>query len=212
MNKQRVQELLFYHIQKHSSVYLFVTVLFFIGVVFGAVVVNSLNLGQKEDLFYYLDRFFGQVTKGEVANSADILKQSFWHNIKYLGFIWILGISVIGLPVVLVLLFLKGIVIGFTVGFLVNQMGFHGFLLSFVSVFPQNLFLIPLFIVVSTLSLSFSLKLMKQFVRSSSETMVAAFMRYSTVILLILAVVTLSSTLEAYASPFLMKTTLSFLE
>ncbi|MED4070441.1 stage II sporulation protein M [Priestia endophytica] len=212
MNKQRVQELLFYHIQKHSSVYLFVTVLFFIGVVFGAVVVNSLNLGQKEDLFYYLDRFFGQVTKGEVANSADILKQSFWHNIKYLGFIWILGISVIGLPVVLVLLFLKGIVIGFTVGFLVNQMGFHGFLLSFVSVFPQNLFLIPLFIVVSTLSLSFSLKLMKQFVRSGSETMVAAFIRYSTVILLILAVVTLSSTLEAYASPFLMKTALSFLE
>ncbi|MCF2132613.1 stage II sporulation protein M [Strepomyces sp. STD 3.1] len=212
MNKQRVQELLFYHIQKHSSVYLFVTVLFFIGVVFGAVVVNSLNLGQKEDLFYYLDRFFGQVTKGEVANSADILKQSFWHNIKYLGFIWILGISVIGLPVVLVLLFLKGIVIGFTVGFLVNQMGFHGFLLSFVSVLPQNLFLIPLFIVVSTLSLSFSLKLMKQFVRSGSETMIAAFMRYSTVILLILAVVTISSTLEAYASPFLMKTTLSFLE
>ncbi|MCY8232824.1 stage II sporulation protein M [Priestia endophytica] len=212
MNKQRVQELLFYHIQKHSSVYLFVTVLFFIGVVFGAVVVNSLNLGQKEDLFYYLDRFFGQVTKGEVANSADILKQSFWHNIKYLGFIWILGISVIGLPVVLVLLFLKGIVIGFTVGFLVNQMGFHGFLLSFVSVLPQNLFLIPLFLVVSTLSLSFSLKLMKQFVRSGSETMIAAFMRYSTVILLILAVVTISSTLEAYASPFLMKTTLSFLE
>ncbi|MFP3885611.1 stage II sporulation protein M [Priestia filamentosa] len=212
MNKQRVQELLFYHIQKHSSVYLFVTVLFFIGVVFGAVVVNSLNLGQKEDLFYYLDRFFGQVTKGEVANSADILKQSFWHNIKYLGFIWILGISVIGLPVVLVLLFLKGIVIGFTVGFLVNQMGFHGFLLSFVSVLPQNLFLIPLFIVVSTLSLSFSLKLMKQFVRSGSETMITAFMRYSTVILLILAVVTISSTLEAYASPFLMKTTLSFLE
>ncbi|MED3725211.1 stage II sporulation protein M [Priestia filamentosa] len=212
MNKQRVQELLFYHIQKHSSVYLFVTVLFFIGVVFGAVVVNSLNLGQKEDLFYYLDRFFGQVTKGEVANSADILKQSFWHNIKYLGFIWILGISVIGLPVVLVLLFLKGIVIGFTVGFLVNQMGFHGFLLSFVSVLPQNLFLIPLFIVVSTLSLSFSLKLMKQFVRSGSKTMITAFMRYSTVILLILAVVTISSTLEAYASPFLMKTTLSFLE
>ena len=77
----------------------------------------------------------------------------FFHNIKYMGVIWILGISIIGLPVMLILLFLKGMVIGFTVGFLVNQMGWSGFLLSFVSVLPQNIFIIPVFLSVMQLLL-----------------------------------------------------------
>jgi stage II sporulation protein M len=36
------------------------------------------------------------------------------------------------------MVFLKGIVVGFTVGFLVNQMGINGFFLSFVSVLPAK--------------------------------------------------------------------------
>ena len=47
---------------------------------------------------------------------------------------------------------MKGMVVGFTVGFLVNQMGWNGFLLSFVSVLPQNFIIIPVFIVTATLS------------------------------------------------------------
>ncbi len=33
----------------------------------------------------------------------------------------------IGLPIIFVLLFMKGVIVGFTVGFLVNQMGAQGF-------------------------------------------------------------------------------------
>ena len=51
------------HLREHSSIYLFVIVLFLMGVIFGAVVVNSLSFTQKEDLFYYLSQFFGQVSK-----------------------------------------------------------------------------------------------------------------------------------------------------
>ena len=46
---------------------------------------------------------------------------------------------------------MKGMVIGFTVGFLVNQMGWNGFLLSFVSVLPQNFIIIPVFIMTATI-------------------------------------------------------------
>ena len=43
---------------EHSSIYLFVIVLFLMGVIFGAVVVNSLSFTQKEDLYYYLITIF----------------------------------------------------------------------------------------------------------------------------------------------------------
>ncbi|MCL6616730.1 MAG: stage II sporulation protein M, partial [Anoxybacillus ayderensis] len=116
------------HVQEHYTTYVFTVVLFVMGVVFGAIVVNSLSFSQKQDLYYYLTQFFGQVAKGQFASEYDMFQQSYFHNLQYIGFMWVLGISIIGLPLILVLLFLKGVVVGFTVGFLVNQMGWQGFL------------------------------------------------------------------------------------
>ena len=49
------------HIRENSSMYTFIAVLFLMGVICGSVIVNSLSFSQKEDLLYYLTRFFGQV-------------------------------------------------------------------------------------------------------------------------------------------------------
>jgi stage II sporulation protein M len=182
------------------------------GVIFGAIVVNSLNLEQKQDLYFYLNRFFGQVAAGEFVTSHEMFQQSLVHNLKYLGFIWILGISIIGLPIILVLLFLKGMMIGFTVGFLVNQMQLQGFLLSFVSVLPQNVFLIPAFIILSTVSISFSLKVIRQqFVKRVHEPISSAFLRYSLSGVWMIFFVLAASGFEAYMSPHLMKFILAFI-
>ena len=56
MKKKKYQDIVINHFREHSSIYLFVVVLFLMGVIFGAIVVNSLSLTQKEDLFYYLSR------------------------------------------------------------------------------------------------------------------------------------------------------------
>ncbi|MCU5676626.1 stage II sporulation protein M, partial [Bacillus cereus] len=53
------------HIQENSSLYIFNAVLLLMGVIFGAILVNSLQINQKQDLSFYLQRFFGQVSKGE---------------------------------------------------------------------------------------------------------------------------------------------------
>ncbi|QOR65352.1 stage II sporulation protein M [Cytobacillus suaedae] len=194
------------HIREHSSIYIFITVLFLMGVIFGAIVVNSLNFSQKQDLYYYLSRFFGQVSEGSFANSTDMFKQSFLHNIKYVGLMWILGISIIGLPVILVLLFLKGVVVGFTVGFLVNQMGFDGFILSFVSVLPQNLLIIPAFIVIGTVAVAFSLKMIRQqFMKRANEPIFPLLTRYAMLMVGVAFVLMTASAFEAFASPTLMK-------
>ncbi|MFP3325614.1 stage II sporulation protein M, partial [Planococcus sp. SIMBA_160] len=86
------------------------------GVIFGAIIVNSMTISQKEDLFYYLNQFFGQLTNEKAAESKEMFLQSFLHHMKYLGLMWILGISIIGLPLIFLMIFLKGIVVGFTVG------------------------------------------------------------------------------------------------
>lgn len=206
MRKRISQDTVALHFREHSSIYLFVVVLFLMGVIFGAIVVNSLSILQKEDLFYYLSQFFGQVSDGRVAEANDLLWQSFKHNSKYIGLMWILGISIIGLPIILVILFIKGLVVGFTVGFLVNQMGWNGFLLSFVSILPQNLIIIPVFIFAATLSVSFSLKMIRrQFMKKLGQPILPLFSRYALALLGTLVFLFGAAVIEAYVSPELMK-------
>lgn len=207
MKKRMYQNVFANHFREHSSIYLFVVVLFLMGVIFGAIVVNSLSFTQKEDLYYYLSQFFGQVSEGNVAASKDLFLQSFFHNSKFIGLMWILGISIIGLPVILILLFMKGMVVGFTVGFLVNQMGWDGFLLSFVSVLPQNFIIIPIFIIGATLSISFSLMMIKrQFMKKLSQPVMPLLGRYALSLLIAVIFLSIAAGIEAYVSPTLMKT------
>lgn len=213
MKKSKYHSILANHFREHSSIYLFIIVLFLMGVIFGAIVVNSLSLSQKEDLYYYLSQFFSQVSNGKVADSKDLFIQSFSHNSKFIGLMWLLGISIIGLPVILILLFIKGMVVGFTVGFLVNQMGWDGFLLSFVSVLPQNIIIIPIFIISATLSVSFSFKMIRQqFIKKLGEPILPLFGRYMFLFIIALLFLVIAAGMEAYISPALMKSIINMVE
>ena len=207
MKKKMYQSVVATHFREHSSIYLFVVVLFLMGVIFGAIVVNSLTFSQKEDLAYYLSQFFGEVSNGKVAASKDVFAQSLFDNSKFIGMMGILGISIIGLPVILIVLFMKGLVIGFTVGFLVNQMGWNGFLLSFVSVLPQNFIIIPVFIITATVAVSISLKMIRrQFMKKISEPILPLIGRYALVFIVAGLFLVIAALFEAYISPSLMKT------
>jgi len=194
------------HVVEYSSLYIFHSVLFLMGVVFGAIVVNSLSATQKDDLFYFLNEFFVQLSQGELVRAGDVFWHSFLYNGKFVGLIWLLGISMIGLPLILILLFLKGMVIGFTIGFLVQQMGFKGFLLSFAGVLPQNLIIVPTFIAAAVLSVAFSLQMIRKlFVKSLYQPFAPMLMRYIIAYGIFLLALGLASFVEGYFTPYFMK-------
>lgn len=206
MKKKLYQNVAANHFREHSSVYIFVIVLFLMGVIFGAVVVNSLSFSQKEDLFYYLSQFFGTLTDGKEATAMDLFKQSLLHNSKFIGLMWLLGISIIGLPIILIILFIKGLVVGFTVGFLVNQMGWDGFLLSFVAILPQNFIIIPIFIITAVITITFSIQMIRrQFMKKMSQPLFPLLSRYLLAFFVAIISLAAAAGVEAYLSPALMK-------
>lgn len=213
MRKRIYQSAVANHFRENSSVYIFVIVLFLMGVIFGAVIVNSLSFSQKEDLFYYLSQFFIQMSDGKEATANDLFFQSLLHNSKFIGLMWLLGISIIGLPVILVLLFLKGMVVGFTVGFLVNQMSWKGFLLSFVSVLPQNFIIVPIFIMMAVITITFSIQMVRrQFMKKISTPILPLLSSYFVALMLALVCLSAAAAVEAYLSPPLMKAVIGTLK
>ncbi|MBD1222674.1 stage II sporulation protein M [Virgibacillus halodenitrificans] len=189
------------HVKENATVYLFMIILFLTGIVFGAILVNSMNFIQKQELFFYLERFFGQIIGQQDIKNVDILKSSFLYHSKYLLLLFILGLSVIGLPIVWVLLFIKGLVVGFSIGFIVNQLGFKGLLLASLSIAPQNIIIIPIYITAGSLAMIFSLKLLnKLFARKISQPVFQPFGRYFITFAFLLLFSFIAALLEAFVA------------
>lgn len=183
------------------TIYVFMIILFLTGIIFGAVIVNSMNFVQKQDLFFYLEQFFGKIDNEQKISNGEILKSSFFYHAKYLLLLFFLGLSVIGLPIIWILLFLKGVVIGFSVGFIVNQLGLKGLLLASVSIAPQNFIIIPVYIVAGSLSMIFSLILLgKLFTQRVSQPVLQPLGRYMTMFFILLTISFLAAAIEAFVA------------
>ena len=192
--------------KEHLSLYIFVGVIFVTGVVFGAVMVNALSLEQKQEITRYLGNFFSIVTQGGLeSGTASSIKESFTMHIKWVLIIWLLGLSVIGLPLILILDFLKGVLIGFSVGYMVGTLSWKGLLFALVSVVPQNLIVIPLLIICSVSAISFSILLVKNRFISRKGTLYEPFMRLSGTILASGFMLIGVAVFEAHVSPVMMK-------
>lgn len=190
------------HLKEHATIYLFMVILFLTGIIFGAIIVNSMSFSQRHDLFFYLERFFGLIVDDQHTESIEILKSSFFYHAKYLLLLFVLGLTIIGLPIVWILLFIKGLVVGFSVGFIVNQLGLlKGILLASVSIAPQNILIIPIYIIAGSLSMIFSLTLLnKLFTHRISHSIFQPFGRYITLFSLLLMISLVAALLEVYVA------------
>ncbi|GAA0327531.1 stage II sporulation protein M [Oceanobacillus sp. FSL W7-1293] len=196
------QHLLIGHIKRHTTIYVFTAILFLTGIVFGAILVNSMDFVQKQNLFFYLERFFTQQTnEGEVIGRQDIFIQSLLYHIKYLSFIILLALSMIGLPIIWIMIFMKGLVVGFSVGFMVNQLGGQGLLLSTISIAPQNLLIIPIYIIAGSAAMIFSIGLwQKLLLKHQYQEVWPPFIRLLITFAILIVCTALAALMEAYLS------------
>lgn len=192
--KKQLQE----HVKEHLSLYFFLVILFITGIIFGAIIVNSMNFTQKQDLYFYLEQYFHHLIKLDQIDFFAILKDSFYFHTKYLLLIFILGLTIIGVPFIWILLFAKGAVIGFTVGFFVNQLGGNGFLLAALFIVPQNIIAIPLYLFACGFAMQFTFALFeKLFSKRYIFPIQKAIVHYATAFFALVILSICSSFLEA---------------
>lgn len=185
--------------------YFSVSMLFVIGVVFGAVAVNALSARQKVELLDYLEVFLrGLTQKLSDIDSAVVLRQSVASNLKTAGLVWLLGATVIGSPLTVLIVFVRGFVVGFSVGFLVSEMGGKGLALSLLAVFPQNLIAVPVILALGVSSLAFAVLVVRQRVGRFKVNLAEEFLAYTFTCLVLSAVLVGASLVEAYVTPVLM--------
>ncbi|GGM22343.1 stage II sporulation protein M [Paraliobacillus quinghaiensis] len=200
------------HLIKYRLIYFFMIVLFLVGIIFGAIIVNSMTFIQKTDLFFYLDQFMNRLLEGPIVDNQDMFKTTFLYHLQYLGLFFILGLSVIGLPIIWILMFVKGVVVGFSVGFFVNQLGWKGFVFAAASIAPQNIFIIPVYLLASSIAMIFSLALLQKiFSRKIQQPTAQPFLQYVVVFLLFVCVAAVAAIVETFISNQAMELVISWM-
>jgi stage II sporulation protein M len=190
--------------KENMHLYMFVSILFIMGVGFGALMVNALTLEQKQDLSRYLGSFFQTISLGGDNMTRPSLMQTFGLHFKWIMLLWLLGVSVVGLPLILVLDFLKGLLVGFTVGVLISQYSWKGMLFVLVSVAPQNILIVPVLMICSVAAISFSIYIVKhRFLQKTSGSAAPTFVSYTSLALSLIAVLFAVSVFETYVSPIM---------
>lgn len=193
------------HFQDNFWLYMVSLLCISIGIVLGIYTVKYMGILQKNDLISYLKSFTENTSKGNI-NSNAVLIQTLQNNLPLLLAIWFLGLTIIGIPVILLLDIIKGFTLGFTMSFFIKGLGYKGILVSLLGVLPQNIIYIPCLLLSSVLAMEFSLSILKDKINNQwTQNIGMKTLSYSIAYLFIFLAMGVGFLFEAYMTPSLMK-------
>jgi stage II sporulation protein M len=162
------------HVLQFWVVYLTLTSVFVAGVVFGAIGVSAMGSAEASQLGKFLDVLLSSQPKSlDPGFLGQLVRDMF---IMMMG-IWILGLTIIGAPLIYLIVFTRGFILGFAVSFIIGMKGTWGVALIITSVLLPALLAIPLLLLGAGLATIFSFLLLRG--KAKGESLRREFLYYS---------------------------------
>lgn len=190
---------------KEKKLFIIIFIVTVISFIIGILLISILSGNNKSLIVKSLNNFFISIKENKLNQSA-LLYKTLTNNIIINLIIWILGISIIGIPIVISILSFKSLTFGFTISSLIYTYKFNGIIKSIIYIIPNliNLFII---FVLSYYSISFSLVLFNYLFRKKEYNKRIIVNRYLKLLLISLLLLILTAVLESFVIPKLFNLT-----
>lgn len=186
-----------------KKIYITLLIILGIGVFVGLLFPLTLSNSNHDLLKTSISSFFNNVTNHQV-DYAEGIKNSLLSNMSFLIGIWLLGMSVIGLPVVLFLLLYKGFVFGFSISSIIAVYGIKGIPSAITYVFPGSVLALIAIVLLCFYSVSFSIRLFRYLFLKENLNFKRIMNRYCKILGVCLGIFLIVSLLDVYLAPILM--------
>ncbi|MEF9933770.1 MAG: stage II sporulation protein M [Clostridium sp.] len=198
------------NIKENIGIYFIIILFFSIGLAIGGFTIKSISIEEKNELLTYMNSFF-KVYSGESVSGSSVFMQSARNNFLSILIIWVLSLTIIGVPVALIVIGFRGFVLGFSVGFFIESMGIRGLMFSLIGIIPQNIVYIPCLLIAVVISLSYTTSVIRRRKgKGFSNNQGLSFMSYSLIIGVIFIVTLIGSFIEGFISPLIIKALSSY--
>lgn len=189
---------------KQQKKYVFLIGLAIVGVIFGIIFSFLISNADKLLVESSISNFFTAISNNEL-HYVEGFFNSLLSGIIYIVVIWVLGISIIGIPVIVFLLFIRGFIVGFSIGSLISIYKLKGILGAFLYIFPHHILNLIIYILISYFAIVFSKRLADYLFLKKEVGLKKLMHKYIKVLLICLGVVLVCSVSETFLAPFLLK-------
>lgn len=191
------------YIKKNNKEYAFIILLFLIGVFIGVLTINYSSEEQISEIIKYINEFIARVKDIERVNNLQLTIHSIKKNLIFATIIWSAGTTIIGIPIVLIFILIRGMILGFTISSITITLGtVKGILFCMLALVLHNLVYIPALLTIGVSSIKLYRTIIKEKGKDSIKIGIIRHMIISTIMIVLLV---LSAIIENYITLKILK-------
>lgn len=198
-------------VRRNKKMILFLVGLMMVGILAGSIFIALLKQTDQELIKEYLTTFMTNIETNHLDFISAFLN-SIGSNLFLVLFIWLLGISVIGIPIILFLFFSKAFVLGFSITSIILNYKLKGCLIAFFYIFPHHVINMMIYIMLLMYSLTVSFKIIRAMLKKEAFDFKSIIKQYSRILVYSILGIFITTVFEIYATPFLLQTLLPFVK
>lgn len=191
-------------IKVNKKTLLFFTILLIIGIIAGSIFMAILSETDKKLVIDYFNNYISNIENNKL-NYLESIKNGLFNNLLYIIIIWILGISIIGIPIVTIMFFIKSFTLGFSIASIVFNYKLKGCLLNFINIFPHQMIYFLIYMLITTYSIFFSLKMINSIINKKNMDFKIMMNKYVKILIISVITITIGIIIETFITPLLIK-------
>ena len=191
-------------IKYDKKIMTFLNVIAIIGIIAGSIFMIVLSKNDKETVLNSIKDFFDKLINNKL-NFVGTLKNTLISNLLFSFIIWVIGISVVGVLIVIFIIFYKSFTLGFTISSIIYTYSIKGALLALIYVFPHLVINLLVLLYLSSYSIKLSIILIKSILKKDNLNFKAFINNYSKVFLISIIFLIVTSLYESFISPIILR-------
>ncbi len=189
---------------EQKKIYLSIIITIALGIISGIIYNLILSKSDHTLITNQLNSFFDAIKKNDI-NYIPMLFNSLIGNLSLVILIWLLGISIIGLPLIYILCFGKGFLLSFSIISILTTYKFKGIILAVCYLIPGPIILLLYLIFLGFSSAFFSKKLFSYLFLKQDISLRHSMKRYLQVLLVSIVVAGCCSLFDTFFMPNFLK-------
>ena len=202
-NKKLILNIIKKHIENNLKQYFIISILFIIGVVIGVIVVNNMQIKTEGSIGTIITAFIENINNDNFQiDYIGLLKNILINHTILAVLLWFLGCSVIGIPIVYLIIAYRGFSLGYTISSIILILGVgKGISFSLTTLLLQNLLIIPALIAIAVSGTRLYSSIIQN---NRMENIKIQIVKHTIFCILMLAILAISAIVEVYISSFLL--------